>query len=120
MMRGMRHLLATAVLVAGLVPTVAASNPQADLAVDLRGQDGLLPASIYFTLAVTNRGPQALTSATITIQLDSDATGSWNQNRCTYNAADDTVVCPIGSLASGATSTITGWFFFPQTMPRGP
>ncbi|HEX6686795.1 MAG TPA: hypothetical protein VF062_28780 [Candidatus Limnocylindrales bacterium] len=117
----MFHLLATAALVAGLMPaaTAAAATPQADLAIDLRARDGILLISLHYTVAVTNRGPQALTSATVTLLLDSDAGGVLG-SPCTFNAANDTATCPVGGLAPGATATVSATILFNSGMPPGP
>lgn len=58
-----------------------------------------------YDVSVTNHGPDALTSATVTLQLDSRAHTIWT-SPCTFVVATDVVTCPFGAVAAGATATI--------------
>ncbi|WP_051223847.1 DUF11 domain-containing protein [Conexibacter woesei] len=80
--------------------------PEADLGVDLSATASLLNPRVSYDAAVTNNGPAAATSATITTQLPSQATGI-SSSTCTYASGTDQVSCPIGALADGATTHAT-------------
>ncbi|WP_117208962.1 DUF11 domain-containing protein [Allorhizocola rhizosphaerae] len=111
-----RRLAIAASLVAGVVPAGASG---ADLAVDLRARDGILLTSIRYDVSITNRGPHSLTSATVTVRLDSHAAGVLG-SPCTFDAAADAMTCSFGSLAVNATATVGGWVLFGDTLPPGP
>ncbi|WP_051223782.1 DUF11 domain-containing protein [Conexibacter woesei] len=86
--------------------------PAADLGVDLTATArGLLTSHINYDAAVTNNGPATASSATITTQLPSAATGI-SSSTCTYTSSTDQVSCPIGSIANGATTHATFRAYF--------
>jgi hypothetical protein len=87
-----------------LVLTVTA--PQADLGVSLSATSLSPSPQVSYDAAVTNNGPAAGTSATITTQLPSQATGI-SSSTCSYASSTDRVTCPIGALANGATAHAT-------------
>ncbi len=87
-------------------PAGARSTPAADLAVDLRARGSLLLPTILYDVSVTNHGPDALTSATVTLQLDSRAHTIWT-SPCTFVVATDVVTCSFGAVPVGATAKIS-------------
>ncbi|WP_027005745.1 DUF11 domain-containing protein [Conexibacter woesei] len=83
--------------------TLTIGGPRADLGVGLTATGSLLGSTINYDAAVTNNGPAAATSATITTQLSSQAT-SITSSTCTFSATTHQASCPIGALANGATT----------------
>lgn len=79
---------------------------EADLGVSLSATAVPLSSQVSYDAAVTNDGPGAASSATITTQLAAQATGI-SSSSCTYAASTDRVTCPIGALANGATTHAT-------------
>ena len=75
----------------------------ADLGVTLAatGVPGLLGGHINYTITITNNGPSALTSATVTATLPTPMTAT--SSDCT--ATSGQVTCALGALASGASTT---------------
>lgn len=115
----LRRFLLSITLLVGAATTGAAGSPQADVEVDLRAREALLiTTSIHYDVSITNNGPQPLTSATVTLQLDSYAAGILGPP-CTFNAGNDTASCSFGALAVGATATMTAWIYY-SGMPDGP
>jgi Domain of unknown function DUF11 len=90
-----------------LALTVTAPPAAADLAVSLSATaGGLASRQVSYDVAVHDNGPATATSATITTQL-SPAVSVVGSATCTVNFATDRVSCPIGSVASGATTHAT-------------
>ncbi|WP_051223846.1 DUF11 domain-containing protein [Conexibacter woesei] len=88
--------------------TLTVTAPGADLGVSLGATAGpLLSGTINYDVGVRNDGPAAATSATITTQLPTEATGITSASSCTYTAATHRASCPIGTLANGATTHAT-------------
>ncbi|WP_407667390.1 DUF11 domain-containing protein [Myxococcus dinghuensis] len=79
---------------------------EADLAVGLTAQAPLLGANVLYTLTVTNNGPHAASSATVTTTLPASAT-SITSTDCTFDATAGEVTCPVGALANGSSSIKT-------------
>ena len=77
----------------------------ADVAVTMSavGSPGLPSGDITYTVTVTNNGPSALTSATITAPLPTPMAAE--SSEC--STAGHTVTCSIGALANGASTTRT-------------
>ena len=77
----------------------------ADVAVTMSavGSPGLPSGDITYTVTVTNNGPSALTSATITAPLPTPMAAE--SSEC--STANQAVTCSIGALASGASTTRT-------------
>lgn len=88
-----------------MVLTVVAP-PQADLGVGLTATAPPLTSTIAYDAAVTNHGPAAATSATITTQLSTQAT-SITSSTCSFSATTHQASCPIGALGNGATTHAT-------------
>ncbi|MEU2877118.1 hypothetical protein [Streptomyces sp. NPDC007070] len=84
---------------------IAFAPPTADLAVTLTatGVPGLLGGRIDYTLTLTDNGPSALTSATVTATLPSPMTATGNSCAATSGH----VTCAVGALAAGASTTRT-------------
>jgi uncharacterized protein DUF11 len=99
-------VLAAALALAGATPASAQPSSGADLAVDLRANALLLLTGARYTVAVTNNGPQALSSATVVVRLDPRTTGI-SPGPCTGDTVADTVTCQFAGLAVGATATAT-------------
>lgn len=76
-----------------------------DLAVALTasGVPGLLSGHITYTVTITDKGPSALTSATVTATLPAPMTATGSA--CT--ASGEHVTCALGTLASGTSTTRT-------------
>lgn len=80
---------------------------EADLAVSLSAAGVFLQSKIDYTLGVTNNGPDALTSATIVTQVPPTTTSVANLGTCSYNNTLKQVSCPVGTLASSASTNFT-------------
>lgn len=92
--------------------TLTVDAPEADLGVALSASSStLLTNRVNYDAAVTNHGPDAASSATITTQLPSQAT-SIASTTCTYNSGNDRVTCPTGAIADGATTHATFTAFY--------
>jgi hypothetical protein len=78
----------------------------ADLAVTMTatGVPGLLNGHINYVITVTNNGPSALISGTITAPLPTPMTAT--SPDCAVDTGP-TVTCTLGALASGASTTFT-------------
>lgn len=94
------------------VGTVGATEvlPRADLSISKTGQPN--PATVgqelTYTLPVQNNGPQEATNAVVTDALPQGAefvSARSSQGQCTE--ADGTVTCALGTLARGASATVT-------------
>lgn len=100
-------------------PAGAATRSGADVAVGLDARGSLLLSGAYYTVSVTNSGSQAVSSATVVVQLDPRS--PWAPERppaCPIDTAADTLTCSFGPLAAGATSSKTTWVLF--ALPQGP
>jgi Domain of unknown function DUF11 len=94
------------------VMELTVTAPKADLGVSLSAAAaGLLTSHVNYDVAVTNNGPAAASSATISTQLATQAT-SIASSTCTFSSSTHKVSCPIGALADGATThaTFTAYF----------
>jgi uncharacterized repeat protein (TIGR01451 family) len=82
---------------------IAFAPPSADLGVSLTATavPGLLGGRIDYTLTLTDNGPSALESATVTAALPSPMTAT--SGSCTATRAH--VTCTAGPLAPGASTT---------------
>lgn len=91
----------------GVVPGPTLTiNALADVAVGLTGaaqKNGLLSLQLDFTVSVTNNGPAAVRSATVTATVPDGLRVS--STSCT--ASGDTVVCPFGAVPAGGRATAT-------------
>jgi uncharacterized repeat protein (TIGR01451 family) len=82
----------------------------ADVSVTKTGVVGANGRSIRFTMAVRNHGPDAAAAVTLTDVLaggSSFASVASTTGTCSYNSGSKTVSCALGTLASGATATVT-------------
>ncbi|MBI5503421.1 MAG: DUF11 domain-containing protein, partial [Deltaproteobacteria bacterium] len=77
-------------------------GPVADLAID-KSDNGVAQAGAYLTysLVVTNNGPDAADSVTVTDALDANTTFVTSMAAC-VEAPTGTLTCLLGTLASGA------------------
>jgi uncharacterized repeat protein (TIGR01451 family)/LPXTG-motif cell wall-anchored protein len=83
-----------------------ATPPSADLGIDKTDGDAVVDAigdTIGYRLTVTNAGPSAATGVVATDVLDPRLRFAASDDGCT--AADQTVTCPVGDLAAGATAS---------------
>jgi uncharacterized repeat protein (TIGR01451 family) len=89
--------------------TVNAAAAAADLSVSISAvpsQDVAVVQEVTYTVTVTNAGPDPATGVTLTETLDPRATFvSASQGR--FDAATRVVTADLGTLASGATATVT-------------
>ncbi len=105
------------VLLGFLTVSPAAATPaDADLAVELDAVGHFVMPGAQYTISLTNNGPQALTSATVVIQLDPRAGGVFNPPPCPYDEVADTLTCSFGAIAVGATAVMaTSWVVYSLT-----
>jgi uncharacterized repeat protein (TIGR01451 family) len=81
---------------------------RADLAVSKTAEPATVPSGtqVTYTIEVTNRGPSAAQGVTVNDPVDpgdySDVVATTTQGTC-----DATVSCALGTLAAGATATVT-------------
>jgi uncharacterized repeat protein (TIGR01451 family) len=92
--------------------TITANPPDAaDLKVTMTGPaTGHVGQSLTYTITLTNLGPNAATGVTLTDTLPKNAgfgSASSTVGTCTPRPQQQTVVCSLGTLASGQTVTIT-------------
>jgi hypothetical protein len=117
-----RAFVVTTIGVLGILaatPATADARSGTDLAVGLDAVGSLLLSGAHYTVSVTNNGPQALTSATVVVQLD--PRGPFAVGRppaCPVNTATATMTCSFGPVATGATSSLTTWVLF--NLPQAP
>nr|AXL05731.1 hypothetical protein [uncultured bacterium] len=100
-----------------VAPATAAPRAGADLSVGLDAVGVRLLSGARYTISVTNRAQQAVSSATVVVQLDPRS--PWvvdQQPPCPLDPATDTLTCTFGPLAAGATSSRTTWVVF--DLPR--
>ncbi|NUS53808.1 MAG: YncE family protein [Streptomycetaceae bacterium] len=85
----------------------APKPPTADLAVDIQAvaKPALLNSAIEYTLAVSDLGPDAATSAGITATLPAGTTATQLSTGCTQTGA--VVTCAYGAIPSGTTASKT-------------
>jgi hypothetical protein len=70
-----------------------------------------------YTISVTNSGQQAVSAATVVVQLDPRSSFVVDQPPpCPLNTTTDTLTCTFGPLAAGATSSKTTWVVY--DLPR--
>ncbi|WP_439679311.1 hypothetical protein [Embleya sp. MST-111070] len=89
------------------VNTTIAVPAAADIAMDLDAQPhlGILVPYLRYTATVTNNGPGAVTSATLTATLPAGKTATDLSSGCT--STPGTVTCTYGAIANGAHATST-------------
>ncbi len=91
----------------GTSPAVQADRftytEQADLAVALTAAPvtGLLGGKVNYTVTITNRGPSALVSGTVSVPLTAPTTAT--STDCTSAAGK--ITCTLPALANGASTT---------------
>jgi uncharacterized repeat protein (TIGR01451 family) len=93
------------------VQVASAPPPGADLAVVKTGPaTGHVGQAVTYTIKATNNGPQAATGVTVTDSLPKNAgfgSVSTTQGTCAPKPQQQVVVCSVGTIASGATVTVT-------------
>lgn len=97
----------------------AAVRSGAELSVGLDAVGVRLLSGARYTISVTNRAQQAVSSATVVVRLDPRS--PWvvdQQPPCPLDTTTDTLTCTFGPLAAGATSSRTTWVVF--DLPRAP
>ena len=96
---------------ATLTATFTGSTPaSADVSVTKTGVGGGNGKSARFTMVVRNTGPSSAAAVTLTDVLPGGANftaSSTTAGTCTYDAAARTLRCALGTMASGASATIT-------------
>jgi hypothetical protein len=85
------------------VSPVSARTGGADLAVELTAVPSYFFAEVRYTVAVTNTGPQPLTSATVTVAVDPRVWPT-TTTPCVLNSTNATLTCSFAALAPGATA----------------
>ena len=116
----MRRFLAAAAAVVIVASGTAAraSSESADLAVGLGATGSLLISTVSYSVSVTNNGPDALASASVTVRVDSRVSFVTGTTPCVLDKVAATLTCPFGSLPSGATATDKATIYFSlQTRP---
>jgi len=108
-----RFLAAMAAVVIVVSGTTAQASPaSADLAVGLGATGSLLISEVFYSVSVTNNGPGALASASVTVRMDPRVGFLTGTSPCTLDKAAATLTCPFGSLPSGATATDKASVYF--------
>ncbi|HXG68502.1 MAG TPA: Ig-like domain-containing protein [Blastocatellia bacterium] len=97
-------------VVATLTSPQPPNTAMAELAITGSGSPNPVTAgnNLTYTLTVTNNGPQAATEATLINGLDAGAdfvSATSAQGNCVEE--DGTVICELGTLAAGASATVT-------------
>jgi uncharacterized repeat protein (TIGR01451 family) len=83
-------------------------NPAADLAVVKTGPaTGHVGQAMTYTIRVTNNGPATATGVTVTDRLPKNAGFGSASSGCSPKPKQQLVVCTVGTMAKGATATIT-------------
>jgi uncharacterized repeat protein (TIGR01451 family) len=80
---------------------------EADLAVTVSSSAVFFPANVSYTISVTNNGPSAATTATLTDTVAaglSSIVATPSQGSCSGTAP---ITCTLGALAVGGTATVT-------------
>jgi uncharacterized repeat protein (TIGR01451 family) len=94
---------------------VTAATTTADLAVTKTGPATATPgAPLTYTLTVTNNGPSAASGVTLT-----DTPGAGILGAAAAGCSGSPLVCPIGTLAAGATATVTVTATADPSVPAG-
>jgi hypothetical protein len=114
-----RFLVAAAAVVIVASGTAAQASPtSADLAVGLGATGSLLISTVTYSVSVTNNGPDALTSASVTVRVDSRVGFMTGTSPCALDKVAATLTCSFGGLPSGATATDKATvYFYLQTRP---
>jgi uncharacterized repeat protein (TIGR01451 family) len=93
------------------VQVASAPPPGADLAVLKTGPaTGHVGQVVTYTIKATNNGPQSAAGVTVTDNLPKNAgfsSVSTTQGTCAPKPQQQVVVCSVGTIASGATVTVT-------------
>jgi uncharacterized repeat protein (TIGR01451 family) len=92
--------------------TIGCAPPAADLSVTKTDSPDPLKAgqNLTYTITVRNNGPNAATGVTLTDQLPRNAgygSSSTTQGSCSLKPSKTEVGCSLGTIASGATVTVT-------------
>jgi hypothetical protein len=93
----------------GFVPPAVA--PSADLSVDLQARSGYILPSAYYTVTVTNHGPDAIESATVVVTLPERVLAD-TRFTCVVDATTQSMTCPFGPLAAGSSATATTLVYY--------
>jgi uncharacterized repeat protein (TIGR01451 family) len=95
----------------GTATITVTSSPSADLRVTKSGPaTGHVGQALTYTIIVSNLGPSTATGVTLTDTMPKNAgfgSASSSQGTCAPKPHTQTVVCSVGTLASGASVTIT-------------
>jgi uncharacterized repeat protein (TIGR01451 family) len=96
---------------AAVVDIEVTAPPAADVAVVKTGPaTGHVGQSITYTITVTNQGPDTASGVVLTDTLPKNAgfgSVSTTQGTCSSRPKNQVVTCSIGTLARGATATVT-------------
>jgi hypothetical protein len=98
-------------LAASLVVAPAQQSPAADLSVALGVQPApVLLAGGRFDASVTNHGPDPLTSATVVVTFDHQASPAGATQQCPVVA--NTMTCGFGPVPVGGSATLSTFVYF--------
>lgn len=99
--------LVTAVLaVFGVSTASAGADSSADLEVTLSSVASLLMPSAFYAVTITNHGPGALDSATVTVRLDLRAWSTLGSTVCPLDRTTSTLTCTFGAVPAGASASL--------------
>ena len=102
--------LAGIIITSGQVTATSGISPEADLSITKTDSpDPVIKGeNLTYTIAVTNNGPDGAPSAVVTDTLPGNVTfvsATSSQGSCSESGG--TVTCNLGTLANGATATVT-------------
>lgn len=67
---------------------------------------------MFYTVTVTNHGPDPLTSATVVVRLDSRAWSTLGPTICPLDRATATLTCTFGAVPVGASVSLKPCVFY--------
>ena len=88
-----------------LTASLLTAAPTADLSVDLDAWALPFLTGVRYDVSVTNHGPDAVTSATVVVQLEQQP--GWGVSPpCALPAGTKTITCTFGAVPVGGTVTV--------------
>jgi hypothetical protein len=108
-------MLTALMLAASLLTAAPAVDPGADLSVDLDARGMQILVSVRYSVSVTNHGPDPVTSATVTVQLEYPGSGAVAP--CALPTHTTTMTCTFGTVPVDSTVTATSIIFLSPPAP---